>query len=130
MSEAALTEANAYGIVDAAKRCSDIVNLHALVHSSWMKWVAIRLNDGGSDGVLYDTRADAIRHQYYEEYCAYVCIPPSGMTQSDAREWLSFNRALYDAGWHLADPEQANISPVRMEDAQRKLAQLRKNKVR
>jgi hypothetical protein len=123
------TNGNAFGLIDAGKRASDIVTMHVLCGGVG-KWVALRLNDGGSDNVLYDTRAEAIRHQFYEEYCAYVCIPPCGMNPKDATEWLAFNRQLYDAGWHLADPDRANITPVRIEDAQRKSRQLAANKSR
>lgn len=116
-------------LVDPAKRCSSIVTMHAIAGGAG-RWCAIRLSDGGSDNVLYDTRADAIKHQLYEEYCCYVCVQPGGMTVNDAREWMTFNRALYDAGWHLADPGRAAITPVRMEDAEEKLRRLQGNKVR
>jgi hypothetical protein len=120
---------NAYGLTDAGKRASEIVTMHAIAGSAG-KWVALRLIDGGSDNVLYDTRADAIRHQFYEEYCAYVMVQPCGMTAREGSEWLALNRSLYDAGWHLADPDHAAINPVRQEDAQSKMRQLAANKVR
>lgn len=123
------TNGIAFGLIDAGKRASDTITMHVLCGGVG-KWVALRLIDGGSDNVLYDTRADAIRHQLYEEYCAYVCIPPSGMSQQDATEWLAFNRQLYDAGWHLSDPDHTPIMPNRIEDAQRKSRQLAANKVR
>jgi len=115
---------NAFGISDAGKRAADIVTMHAIAGSAG-KWAALRLADGGSDGVLYDTRSDAISHQLWEEYCAYVMIPPGGMTAREGTEWLNFNRSLYDAGWHLADPDHAVINPVRQEDANRKMRQLK-----
>jgi hypothetical protein len=120
---------NAYGLTDAGKRASEIVTMHAIAGSAG-KWVALRLIDGGSDNAVYDTRADAIRHQFYEEYCAYVMVQPCGMTAREASEWLKFNRSLYDAGWHLADPDHASIDPVRVEDAQSKMRRLQAAKVR
>jgi hypothetical protein len=108
---------------DAARRCSDIVNTHLVANrANAGKWVAIRLSDGGSDGVLYDTRPDAIRHQLHETQCAYVCIPPTGMPPKDAEAFLAFNRKLYDAGFRMPDPVQPNreiIMPTRIEDLRR-----------
>ena len=75
------------------------------------KWVAVRLRDGRSDGVLYDTKRDAVRHQSDEKLSAYVCIPPNGMTPCRAESFLSTMRRLYDAGWRLTDPDDRNGGP-------------------
>lgn len=93
---------------DAARRCADAVNLHVVADpfGAVGKWVAIALADGSSDGVLYDTKADAIRHQADEFHCAYVCIPPGGMPIPDAAVYLRTMRQLYDAGYRLADPDK------------------------
>lgn len=92
---------------DAARRCAESVNLHvqAIGDQAYGRWVAVRLSDGGSDGVLYDHKQDAIDHQLHETMCAYVSIPPGGMTVEDAEAYLRLNRMLYDAGCRLADPE-------------------------
>ena len=118
---------DAYGLSDAAKACANTVTMHALAGGAG-RFVAIRLADGGSDNVLYDTRQDAINHQLHETQCAYICIPPCGMTTKDAAEYLTLNRNLYDAGWHMCDPQM--ITPVRKEDARQKLAMLKNHKVR
>lgn len=89
---------------DAAKRCSDTVRLH-IVAGAAGKWAAIRLADGGSDNVAYDTRADAIRHQLHETQCAYVKIPPDDMPPEHAESYLAFHRKAYDAGFRLTDPD-------------------------
>lgn len=112
-------------VSDAAMRCSDIITMHSILGNVG-KFAAIRLADGKSDSVAYDTREDAIRHQPYEEYCCYVFIPPGGMSYEDAQEWLDLNRQLYDAGWHMTDP--ALITPVRKEDALAKARQLQNAK--
>lgn len=93
---------------DAARRCAEWVNLHvnvAGVHAIG-QWVAIRLSDGGSDGNLYPTKVDAVRHQLNEFWCAYVCIPPGGMPVRDAEVYLRTMRQLYDNGYRLADPDK------------------------
>lgn len=102
-----LVPENALGVYsDAARRCSDVINLHVAAHkfNAFGKWAAIRLSDGGSDGVLYDTKADAVRHQLHETQCAYVCIPADGMGPREAEIYLEFNRKLYDNGMRLSDP--------------------------
>lgn len=93
--------------IDAARRASDHVNfhLHALGVAAVGKWVAIRLSDGSSDGVLYDKKADAIKHQLHETTCAYVQIPVGGMPPEDALVFMKYNRQLYDAGFRIADPD-------------------------
>lgn len=93
---------------DAGKRTSEAVNIHLrmLGMEAVGKWVAVRLADGGSDHVLYDTKADAVRHQLHEFQCAYVCIPPLGMPPADAERYLTVTRQMYDAGVRLADPDK------------------------
>ena len=95
---------------DAARRCSDIVNMHVAA-GVWNKFVAIRLSDGGSDGVVYDTKADAVRHQLHETLCAYVFITPDGMSHRSAENFLRVNRQLYDAGMRLSDPAKEVLAP-------------------
>jgi hypothetical protein len=102
-----LVPANPLGVYsDRARRCSDIINLHvtALGFGAFGKWAAIRLSDGGSDNVVYDSKADAVRHQLHETQCAYVQIPVGGMTAHHAEIFLEFNVKLYDAGMRLSDP--------------------------
>jgi hypothetical protein len=92
---------------DAARRASDAVNLHYSVLGSEAigKWVAVRLADGSSDGVLYDTKRDAVRHQPDEKLAAYTCIVPGGMNICRAESFLKMSRMAYDAGFRLADPD-------------------------
>jgi len=98
----------------AAHRCSDAVRLH-IVCGNVGRWVAIRLSDGGTDGVIYDTRAHAIAHQLHETQCAYVRVPPDDMSPAAAYSYLTTVRALYDAGIPLADPDRDVQMPVRRE---------------
>lgn len=101
---------------DAARRCSDIVN-NAVGegHRGW--WVAVRLSDGGSDGVLYASREAAIKHQIHESQCAYVQVPWDQMTPREAEAFLGFHRKCYDAGFRLTDPDAPEpVMPTRLED--------------
>ena len=103
-------------VSDAARRCSDTIRLHIVAKMAG-RWAAIRLSDGGSDGVAYDTRADAIRHQLHETQCAYVKIPPDDMPPEHAERFLAFHRKAYDAGFRLTDPDDRRevIMPYTLE---------------
>ena len=106
---------------DEARRASDIINMHLVANpANAGKWVAIRLSDGGSDGVLYDSKGDAVRHQLHEQQCCYVCIPPTGMPPMEAEVFIRFNRHLYDAGFRMPDPDSRApreiVMPVSLEE--------------
>jgi hypothetical protein len=95
---------------DAARRAADIINGYvAFIPRDELKhkYVAIRLADGGSDGNLYDSKRDAVRHQLDEKLCAYVSFAgiPAGTNNREMEVFLKFNRDVYDAGIHLADPD-------------------------
>lgn len=98
---------------NAAKRCSDIVNGYAVAYPAdqlYNSWIAIKLADGDSDGVLYDNRKAAVRHQSDEKVCAYLSLrsAPGGMTVKDAFLFIAYHRAAYDAGYRLPDPDDMN----------------------
>src|ERR1700735_1590513 len=102
---------------DSAKRAYDIVRGYvAFVDYSERigKWVALRLEDGGSDGVLYDSKRDAIRHQSHEQMCAYFSYrgAPEGFGNvRDAAAWMAFHRHAYSNGMRLADPDDPGGGP-------------------
>lgn len=91
---------------DEARRASDIINLHLLADpmGNTGRWVAIRLSDGGSDGVVYDCKCDAVRHQLNEKQCVFVNIQPAGLSAKDAEILLKMYRQLYDQNLKLPDP--------------------------
>ncbi len=94
---------------DPARRCSDIVNTHIATGDAG-KWVAIRLSDGGSDGIAYESRALAVRHQLHETLCAYVKVPRDSMPPAEAASFLAFNRMVYDKlGGRLPKPEETHV---------------------
>ena len=94
---------------DAAKRMADAVNLHiaALGFGAFKQWVAVALADGRSNGTLYETRRDAVRHQMDPERCAFVKVPPSRMNTCGAEAYLEFCRRAQAAGFRLTDPDHA-----------------------
>lgn len=101
-------------ISDAAKRMAGIINGYFAFMQPWelrTKWIAVRLQDGGTDGVVYDTRQEAIDHQLDERFCAYVCL--GGMMQGakplDCAIYLETHRLAYDGGMRLHEPEAPQI---------------------
>lgn len=117
--------------VDAAKRLSDIVNnicISQPLDVVTRSWIAISLADGSTDGVLYDTRLAAVKHQYHETQCAYLSLKeaPHGMPTRDAYAFLKFHRDAYDANMRLTDPEKDNggydlCMPIAREDVNRQM---------
>jgi hypothetical protein len=95
-------------LTESGKRVAEAVNLHLRVNQfdAIGKWVACALSAGRSDMVLYDTKADAIRHQLHEQYACYVCIPPNGMSDQDGATYLRIMRQMRDAGVRIADPDK------------------------
>lgn len=99
-------------VTDAGRRMADIVR-QAMVDGHAGRWLAIRLSDGGSDGVTYGARADAVRHQVHETQCLYLKVPPGGsMSDRDATRYLEVHRQMYDAGMRLIDPDNLNRGVV------------------
>jgi hypothetical protein len=80
------------------------------------RWVAAQLSDGKSDGAIYDTKADAIRHQLHEYQCAYVKVPADGMQAEHATRYLEVHRKLYAKGMRIADPDRSPIMPHTLEE--------------
>jgi hypothetical protein len=121
---------------DRARRVSDQVTLHILMHvppgdsiPDWngpQPWIAVRLSDGTSDGNLYPTKKDAVRHQLHENQCAYLTIPPDGMTVRQAHSYLKYTQQMYENGMRLADPDLQVQTPVRAETNRETLQHMRK----
>lgn len=100
---------------DEARRVSDGVTLHLLADrdGNHGKWLAFRLSDGTSDGVVYDTPIEAADAQLHYRQCMYVQIAHSGMSPKEASVMLNYYRKVYDAG---------NVPPVLVAYHRAKLA--------
>lgn len=128
--------------IDRAKRLSGIVNSMVIIHPLEVvvrSWIAVRLSDGGTDGVLYDSRVDAVKHQQYENQCAYLSLRAavSGMDEQEAYVYLKFHEHAYDAGYRFTNPEAPNGGmdmqiPLTYEDVRSQIRRLslRKRKAR
>ena len=101
---------------DESRRLTDAHNLALAVHgkSAIGRFIACRMSDGSSDGTLYDTRTDAVRHQLHEQQCAYVCVQDAPMSYREGSGYLNYVRAVYDAGFRMPDPANGGgeIEPV------------------
>jgi hypothetical protein len=103
--------ARATGHTDAAKRVSDATHLQ-WVAGGWEntvgKWMAFKLEDGRTDNVLYDTKRDAVRHQFDEFLAFYIKLHPGGMSVCEAEVMLKVHRQIYLNGYRLTDPDAKN----------------------
>lgn len=108
-------------VSEAGKRCSEAVNLAALVGGTG-RWVAARLSTGETDGNVYDSKADAIKHAIinlkllHESQAAYIQIPPGGMPAAEATRFLAVIRKLHAAGMRIIDPDASPIMPHTIEE--------------
>ncbi len=122
-------------VTDAGKRAYDIVRsyVHFVDYETRIRsWVAIRLEDGGSDGNLYDSKREAIRHQLHEQQCMYFSYrgsPEGFQSPKDAQLYLDYHRHIYSSGGRFADPDDASggrdlIMPTTREQLMMQLEQL------
>lgn len=80
------------------QRCSDLIRQHLLDDTELARnsWVAVRLSDGGSDGVLYPDKATAVAFQIHETQCAYLRVLPGGIPPREATSFLYHIAQLYE----------------------------------
>mgnify|MGYP001548895548 CR=1 FL=1 len=99
----------------AARRLRDAVDLHLQAQGDGAhgKYIAVRLEDGSHDGNLYDTRADAVRHQINDPWCFYVRLSVGGMQLMEAWTVLLYARQAKTRGIVFAEEEV--ILPQRLE---------------
>jgi hypothetical protein len=111
---------DALGIPDDAKRLADAVNLHihAQGNEAAYKAMAFRLEDGSSDGTLYDTRDDALRAVDNKPgVWGVLQIPPTGTTAIEmvsALKWARFT--FYKLGRQASAPGPMPIMPNSRQD--------------
>lgn len=103
-------------VTDAAKRMSGFINA-MVVFKSWEElrngYMAFRLDDGSSDGTLYDSKPDAVKFTDEKRH-AYFCFGSAmgGSNPRDCQIFLDLHRYAYDNGIPMAEPfakRQPNI---------------------
>ena len=113
------------GHSDAAKRISDVHNTHLLAGEAYRAFsdrnphiglvFACRLNDGTSDDVLYESLADAVRHQRHNEnWYAFLRVTPGGMSVCATASLLRIHRQVYDAGGRMSGTDVPRVAIPRL----------------
>jgi hypothetical protein len=113
------------GHSDAAKRVSDHHNLHLTAAEGYRRHgvgnphvgrvFACRLSDGTSDGVLYDSLADAVRGQRHNaDWYAFLRVQPGGMTVCAAAALLRMHRLVHDAGGRMTGTDVPRVMIPRL----------------
>jgi hypothetical protein len=98
---------------DAAARMRDAVNLHVLTGTYGARdrqlcWVAIRLEDGRSDGELYESRRDAVKHTTNREKgWFYAKVGADVMHEQESIIVLQQARQAFKAGVIFAEEQVA-----------------------
>lgn len=126
---------------DIAKRAWETVR-NIAVHTDWEtrigSWLTIRLSDGHCDGVLYDSKQDAVKHcRGNEQWYAFFSFrnSPNGFASPrDAAVFLAYARMAYDNGFRLPDPDDNRggpdlIMPTPAEQVMMQLAELMRKAV-
>lgn len=96
-------------LLNAAARMRDAVNLHVVagnlgVRERHLQWVAINLDDGRSDGEVYETRRDAVRHTHLKSKAwFYVKVGADSMGERESIIVLQQARQAYKAGVVFAE---------------------------
>jgi hypothetical protein len=115
-------------VSDAARRCADAVSLAAVAGAVGM-WVAVRLEDGRTDGSVYDTREAAIRHQRGLSAYTPVRVAPGGMQVYEAEALLDYWRKLHQANVRNDDPGLLlPLMPLTRRDRRRQIRVLAKGR--
>jgi hypothetical protein len=97
---------------DSASRMKEAVNLHvsALLAEDGERerpgYVAIQLSDGRSpDGVLYDSRRDAARHNKHNDNICFIKVGREMMGDRESLIVLQMNRAARKRGVIFSEEE-------------------------
>jgi len=127
------------GHSDAAKRVADTYMLHrtagaALGLSNVGKVFAVSLQDGTSDGQLYDTLAEAIRHQKHSaKWYAYLRVGRHALNPCEASSLMQLHRDADKAGLNFTgrhDPPLELIPRLTAEDHHRMRAAMAAGTIR
>lgn len=111
----------------AVQHMCDSINMHvqAIGSDAFGRYVAIRLEDGKSpDNALYDTRADAVRHNIHDPWCFYVKVNPGGIGPNEAWVVLGYARQAKESGVVFQNEEP--IVPMLLEQGGSWLTRQRK----
>lgn len=92
-----------FGFSDAARRMSDAIN-QAVVDGHQNRWMAFALEDGATNGTIYDSKEDAhraLRNSYRQHMV--LRVPWDGCPPKAAEAFLRVHRQLKEIGQHPDD---------------------------
>ena len=101
---------------EAGKRLAGIVNGYIAFMQPWElrnAVLAVRLQDGSTDGNVYENMRDAVRHSD-DKRCFYFHFKGNlgGIDPREAAIVIDFHREAREAGIPQADPDGGNRQPV------------------
>lgn len=120
------TDPELYALKEAGKRMADALNAKVVFGGlgTFGRWMTFRLDDGSSNGTLYDSVTDAIARVPSVAAYWFEQVRPSSYSADECALTLRYARAAYDAGWRPDVQYPTPIMPVRLEDAHKKIRQL------
>lgn len=117
---------------DSAARMRDAINLHVVAgalgaRERHLNWVAIKLEDGRSDGNLYESRLDAVNHtQNKNPGWMYVLVAADHMGERESILLLQMHRRAFSMGVrfseeHVVVPQLSELMKPYIPNTLRKL---------
>lgn len=97
-------------ITDAGRRLAEAHD-EARRRGAESCWIAVKLADGSWNNDIYDTRADACRHND-DMHHALLQVQPIAMPPAEATHWLDLMRRINASGFKLTDPGQPAPIPA------------------
>jgi hypothetical protein len=121
------TDPELNALKSAGARMADVLNAAVIASGTAAagRWMAFALDDGSSDKVIYDTRAEAIR--FSRQPCHFEQLRPAGYGPDECAMTLAYARSLHQAMGPADLDTPAPIMPVRLEDRAAKRRQLNRH---
>lgn len=113
------------GHSDAAKRLSDLYNLHKTAGAA-RGWLAIKLENGDSDGRIYETRAEAVFWCKHNERRYFFCtLQAPSMSVCAAESLLRYKRIMNEIEAADRDAPHGGMEVIPRLSAEDQEAQIR-----
>lgn len=109
-----MSEAIKHRYSDDARRLADNASMVLVVTKASgeidRRWMSVKLLDGSSDGEMYYSREDAVRHTRIPWLSIFILVPPTGISYQEAEDLLAVWRRASKAGWST-ESEKTLIMP-------------------
>lgn len=117
------------GHTDAARRLSDVYNLHKAAGSP-VGWIfSVALSDGSGGDELFATKAEAVDYYFpWEDWRAYLKLGPQSMDVCEAESVMAWQRQTSALGTTGRDYRRGGLEVIprlNVEDMARQYAALR-----